>query len=260
MGQWRTYSAISVSSEYFRAAGTRVLRGRTFNDQDRGDSVPVVIVNQAFARQFFKGDALGKRIRSNINSTSQGPDQFTRRTVVGVVQDVRYNGAEGHVEPVIYVPMEQVPVWSMDILLRTDVEPGSLSFAVRKAVTDIAPEQPLFDIQTMEDRISQLVAQRRLTMLLTASFALLALVLAGVGVYGVFTYWVSQRKQEMGIRLALGSSRRGLIHLIVVQAMRLILVGGVVGIAAAWFLDRVLAARWWASMCMTQSHFRSPGL
>ena len=241
--QWRVYCAISVSPEYFRVAGTRVLRGRTFSDQDTAESVPVVIVNQAFARQFFEDDALGKQIRSNINSRSQGSDQFTRRIIVGVVQDVRYNGAEGNVEPVIYLPMDQVPAWDMNILLRTDVEPGSLSLAVRKAVIDIDPEQPLFDIQTMEGRISQLVAQRRLIMLLIASFALLALILAGVGVYGVFSYWMNQRRREMGIRLALGSSRGGLLRLIVMQAVRLILTGGLAGIAAAWFLDRLLASK-----------------
>jgi putative ABC transport system permease protein len=240
--QWQTYCVISVSSEYFRAAGTRVLRGRTFNDQDGANSLPVVIVNQTFASQFLKGDALGKQIRSNINSTSQGPDQFTRRIIVGVVQDVRYNGAEGEVEPVIYLPLEQVPMWDLNILLRADVEPGSLSSAVRKAVIDIDPEEPLFDIQTMEGRISQLVAQRRLIMLLIASFAVLALILAGVGVYGVFSYWVSQRRQEMGIRVALGSSRSGLLRLIVMQAVRLVLTGGVAGVAAAWFLDRLLAS------------------
>jgi putative ABC transport system permease protein len=242
IGQWKTYCAISVSSEYFRAAGTHVLRGRTFNDQDRANSVPVVIVNQAFVSEFLKGDALGKQIRTNISSRSQGPDQFTRRIIVGVVQDVRYNGAEGHVEPVIYLPIEQVPEWDMNILLRTNVEPGSLSSAVRKAVVDIDPEQPLFDTQTMEGRISQLIAQRRLIMLLLASFALLALMLAGVGVYGVFTYWMNQRRQEMGIRLALGSSRSELLLLIVMQAVRLVLTGGVAGIAAAWFLDRLLAS------------------
>ena len=240
--QWKTGSAVSISPEYFRAAGTRMLRGRSFNAEDEAGSVPVVIVNRAFAQQYFKGEALGRQIRTNINSTAQGPEQFTRRTIVGVVQDVRYNGAEGHIEPTIYLPMEQVPEWYMNILLRTDVEPGSLSSAVRKAVVDLDPQQPVFDMQTMEGRISQMVAQRRLMMLLIASFAALALVLASVGVYGVFSYWVGQRKQEMGIRLALGASRRGLLRLIVSQAGRLILVGGAAGIFAAWFLDRALAS------------------
>jgi ABC-type antimicrobial peptide transport system permease subunit len=143
---------------------------------------------------------------------------------------------------VIYLPIEQMPPLNLNILLRTTVEPGSLSSAVRKTVTEIDPQQPLFDIQTMEQRISQLLAQRRLMMLLIASFAGLALLLAGIGVYGVFTYWVSQRRQEMGIRLALGSSRRGLLRMIVLQATRLILAGGAMGLAAAWLLDRLLAS------------------
>ncbi|HLY40224.1 MAG TPA: ABC transporter permease [Terracidiphilus sp.] len=242
IGQWQAFCTISVSSEYFRAAGTRVLTGRTFNDQDRANSIPVVIVNQAFASQFFKGEALGKQIRTNIQSRSQGPDQFARRIVVGVVQDVRYNGAEGHVEPVIYLPIQQVPEWDMNILLRADVEPGSLSSTVRKTVIDIDPQQPLFDIQTMDGRIAELVAQRRLMMLLIASFALLALMLAAVGVYGVFSYWVSQRRQEMGIRLALGSSRPELLRLVLMQALRLISLGSMAGFAGAWFLDRLLAS------------------
>jgi putative ABC transport system permease protein len=101
--------------------------------------------------------------------------------------------------------------------------------------------QPLFDIATMESRLSQSLAQRRLIMLLIATFAVLAMILAGVGVYGVFSYWVSQRRQEMAICLALGSSRFELLRLIVAQAMRLILAGGVIGIAGAWFVDHLLA-------------------
>jgi predicted permease len=239
--EWNVCSAISITPGYFRAAGTRVLQGRSFGDEDNAAAGPVAVVNETFAQRYFKEDALGKRIRTNINSRSQGPDQFTTRTIVGVVLSVRYNGPEGHLEPVIYLPLEQVPQTSLNILLRTVVAPDSLASTVRKTVVDVDHEQPVFDIQTMEGRISQLVAQRRLMMLLIAAFAVLALVLAAVGVYGVFSYWVSQRRQEMGIRLALGSSRSGLVRLIALQAVRLILIGGVAGVAGAWFLDRTLA-------------------
>lgn len=242
IGQWTTSCAISITPDYFRAAGTRLLQGRSLNDGDQADTPLVAVVNQAFARRFIEGDALGKRFRTNISSMPRPPDQFERRTIVGIVQDVRYNGAEGQIEPVIYLPMEQMPQSSMNILLRTNVEPGSLASAMRKTVIDIDPDQPLFDLQTMEGRISGLVAQRRLMMLLIAAFALLALILAGVGVYGVFTYWINQRRREMGIRLALGSTRSGLLRLIASQAMRLILLGSIVGVAGAWFLDRFLAS------------------
>ena len=167
---------------------------------------------------------------------------FTPTTVVGIVQDVRYGGLEADVEPVVYLPFGLVPEREVNILLRSSVEPTSLASAMRKAVIDTDPTQPLFDVATMESRLSQSLAQRRLIMLLIAAFAVLATILAGVGVYGVFTYSVSQRRQEMAIRLALGSSRTELLRLIVSQAIRLILVGIVAGIVGAWFLDRLLAS------------------
>ncbi len=230
--------AITVSPQYFRAVGTHVLQGRPFSGEDNADMAAVAIVSQAFARQYFNGNALGRQFGVN----TEGHDRFTLMTIVGIVQDVRYDGLTGTVEPAIYLTLDQMPPKNLDILLRTTVEPGSLASAMRKAVTDIDPDQPLFDVETMDERMSQSVAQRRMMMLLIASFAVLAMILAGVGIYGVFAYWVNQRRQEMGIRLALGSTRPELLRLIVTQAMRLILAGGVVGIAGAWFLDRLLAS------------------
>lgn len=228
---------ISISPEYFAATGTSLLRGRTFTDQDNAAAVPVAIVNQAFARKYFNGDALDKQFRINLH----GHNIFTPITAVGIVQDVHYDSLEADIQPVIYLPFDQVPQREVNILLRTGVEPASMTAAIRKAVLDTDPMQPLFDIATMESRLSQSLAQRRLIMLLIAAFAALAMILAGVGVYGVFSYWVSQRRQEMAIRLALGSSRSELLRLIVSQAMRLILAGGAIGVAGAWLLDRLLA-------------------
>jgi predicted permease len=235
-GQRPEAYTISISPEYFAVTGTRLLRGRTFTSQDNAAAVPVAIVNQAFARKYFNGDVLGKQFRINING------QFIPNTAIGIVQDVRYDGLEADVRPVIYVPFDQAPYREVNILLRTSVEPASLTAAMRKTVIDTDPTQPLFDVATMERRLSQSLALRRLIMLLIVSFAALAMVLAGVGVYGVFTYWVSQRRKEMAIRLALGSSRPELLRLTVSQALRLILAGGVIGIAGAWFLDRLLAS------------------
>lgn len=232
--------AISVSPQYFRAAGTPLLQGRPFREDDNAGTVAVAIVNEAFARQYFNGDALGQQFKKV--SHVEGQDKFVgRMTIVGVVRDVRYNGLTAKIEPTVYLPFDQVPEHKVTILLRTIVEPSSLSSAMRKIVIDTDPDQPLFDVETMEGRISRSVGQQRLTMLLTGCFAGLALILAGVGIYGVFAYWVNQRKQEMGIRLALGSSRPELLRLIVMQALRLILAGGVVGLAGAWFLVRLLA-------------------
>ncbi|WP_213804064.1 ABC transporter permease [Granulicella sp. dw_53] len=227
---------ISISPEYFAVTGTRLLQGRTFTYQDNAAAVSVAIVNQAFAHKYLNGDALGKQFRINING------QFIPNTAVGIVQDVRYDGLETDVRPVIYLPFDQAPYREVNILLRTSVEPASLTAAMRKAAINIDPTQPLFDVATMESRLSQSLAQRRLIMLLIVSFASLAMVLAGIGVYGVFTYWVSQRRKEMAIRLALGASRPELLRLTVSQAMPLILAGGVIGIAGGWFLNHLLAS------------------
>lgn len=237
VGQRPDARTVSITPDYFAATGTSLLQGRTFTDQDNAAAVPVAVVNQAFARKYFNGDALDKQFRINLEH-----GVFIPITAVGIVQDVHYDGLESDIQPVIYLPFDQVPEREVNILLRSSVEPASLGAAMHKAVIETDPTQPLFDVATMESRLSQSLAQRRLIMLLIAAFAMLAMMLAGVGVYGVFSYWVSQRRQELAIRLALGSSRRELLHLIVSQAMRLILAGGIVGIAGAWFLDRLLAS------------------
>ena len=234
VGQRPDARTISISPEYFAATGTSLLQGRTFTDQDNAAAIPVAIVNQAFANKYFNGGALYKQFRINLNGV------FTPITTVGIVQNVPYNGLEADIQTVIYLPYDQVPEREVNVLLRSSVEPASLTAALRKAVIDTDPTQPLFDVATMDSRLSKSLAQRRLIMLLIAAFAMLAMVLAGVGVYGVFTYWVSQRRRELAIRLALGSSRRELLRLIVSQAMRLIVAGGIMGIAGAWFLDRLL--------------------
>jgi len=236
LGQRPHAYIISISPEYFAAAGTSLLQGRAFTGADNATAVPVAIVNQEFAHKYFNGNALDKQFRINGNG------KFNPITAVGIVQNVHYDGLESDIQPVIYLPFDQVPEREVNILLRSSVEPASLTAAMRKAVIDIDPMQPLFDVATMESRLSQSLAQRRLIMLLIAAFAMLAMILAGVGVYGVFSYWVSHRRQEMAIRLALGSSRPELLRLIVSQAMRLILAGGAIGVAGAWLLDRLLAS------------------
>jgi putative ABC transport system permease protein len=169
---------------------------------------------------------------------------------VGIVRNVRYNSLEENVQPVIYLPMDQVPLPRVKLLLRSHIEPASLASAMRSAVTATDAEQPLFDVETMEERVAHAVAPRRLMMLLTACFAMLS----GVGVYGVFAYSVSQRTQEMGIRLALGASRAQVVRLVSVQAFRLILAGSALGVGAAFLLSKWLSrACWWASPGTTPS-------
>ena len=239
-GTWPTVSVISITPDYFRVVGTSLLEGRRFNVDDRDGAALVVIVNRAFAKQFFKGDALGKRFNTNIGAESAY--EFKTRTIVGIADDVRHGGLEQEIQPEVFVPMAQVPQGRISIALRTWNNPASLSNALRKAVTAADAKQPVFDIETMEERLSSATAQRRLIMLLICCFALLAVVLSAVGVYGVFAYSVNQRRHEMGIRLALGASRNGLLRLIVMQAARLIVLGGMLGAGAALLLSRLLTS------------------
>jgi putative ABC transport system permease protein len=234
---WKVAACISVTPDYFRVVRTPILQGRAFTNGDTATSLRVAIVNRAFARQYFAGNALGKTLLR-----PDGPTRHETLAVVGIAQDVRHNGLEQQVQPEFYLPELQEPSYSVNIALRSTADPALLANAMRKAVLAVDPQQPLFDIQTMDQRVSDQVAQRRLIMLLIACFALLAVILSAVGVYGVFAYSVSQRTQEMGIRLALGASRSGMLGLVVAQAARLIALGGVLGIAAAFLLSKLLTS------------------
>jgi putative ABC transport system permease protein len=231
---------ISVTPDYFRAVETPLFRGRAFDSQDTAISAHVAIVNRAFARRFFAGGALGKQF--NIGQSVDGQFRFLPATIVGVAENVRHNGLTEEVRPEFYVPMDQFPSQEVDLILRTSTNPHSLSNAMREAVVAVDHEQPLFDVQTMNERLSDLLGQRKLMMLLIACFAMVAVILAAVGVFGVFAYSVSQRAQEMGIRLALGASRMGLLRLIVMQAARLIFFGGAAGIGSALLLSGLLSS------------------
>jgi predicted permease len=232
--------SISVTPDHFRAVGTPLVAGRPFNKDDNTSSASVVIVNRAFAKRYFEGNALGKHFR--IGGVVNNHFELVPSTVVGIAENVRHNGLEQEVQPEYYVPMAQLPAGNINIVLRTTTDPASLANAMRKAVLAVDTEQPLFDVETMGERIADSLAQRRLIMLLIAGFALLALVLSAVGLYGVFAYSVSQRSQEMGIRLALGASRGGLLGLIIGQAAGLIFLGSTIGIGAALLLSRLLVS------------------
>ena len=229
-----------ITLEYFRAVGTPILAGRAFNSVDNETSPRVAIVNSAFANRLFAGDALGKRFKMNGGSHD---NQFNTMTIVGVVDNVRHGSLEQDPEPEVFLPMTQVDsIYRLRLVLRIGGNPALLANAMRHAVTAVDARQPVFDIETMDQRVSDLVAQRRLIMLLILCFAMLAVVLSAVGVYGVFAYSVTQRGHEMGIRLALGSSRIAVLRLVVTQAAWLIGLGGVLGLGAALGLSKLLAS------------------
>jgi hypothetical protein len=151
---------ISITPDYFRFVGTTMLKGRAFNGDDRDGAARVTIVNRAFANRFFAGDALGKRFNANIGGTTAY--DFKTVTIVGIADDVRHDGLEMEVRPEAFLPMDQFPQGQISIAIRTGNDHGSLVNALRETVTTVDSNQPVFDVQTMDQRVSDATAQRRL--------------------------------------------------------------------------------------------------
>jgi len=226
----------AVSPDYFRVMRIPLLMGRTFADSDAGTAQSVVIVNEAFARMAFKArDPLSQQI-------SFGPPPAPWSQVVGVVADTRDHALAEEPIPEIYVPHLQQPSFSMALVLRTAARPQGLVGPVRKAVESIDKNQPLSESTTMDEVIAGLVAPRRFQTMLLGSFALLALMLAAVGVYGVVSYSCSLRVHEFGVRMALGAERLDLFRLVIGQGVILALLGVGVGIGGALLLTRLLSS------------------
>jgi putative ABC transport system permease protein len=222
-----------VAHNYFQAMGVPLLRGRAFDTRDMGTGVRRVIVNQTLARKHFPGeDPIGKSIIVSWND--EGPDE-----IVGVVGDVRQD-LDTAARETIYWPPGRFTYPFMTVAIRTAGDPRGVVPAAVAALHEIDPNVAAADVQTMGEIVGNSVAQRRLTMLLLSIFAGLALVLAAVGIYGVIGYSVSQRTQEIGIRMALGAPRAAVMRMVVGQAMMLAFIGLAVGAVGAWLLTRLM--------------------
>jgi putative ABC transport system permease protein len=220
-----------VNPDYFRTMGISLRAGRLINDSDTQDSPGVALLSETLARRLFPNeDSLGKRLSvAGMNTT-----------VIGVVNDIRYTGLDGEIEQAVYLSYRQLPRSGMALVLRGAVEPLSLAPALRNAVREIDPALPVYDVMTMNERLSNSVAARRFNLLLLGGFAALALLLAGVGVYGVISYVVTQRTYEIGIRMALGAQSADVARLFVKQGMALVLRGVALGSVGAFALTRVM--------------------
>jgi putative ABC transport system permease protein len=223
-----------VTNQYFKAMGIPLLKGRLFNEQDKADAAGRIIVNEAMARRHWPGqDPIGKRV--SVYWFNQQEDE-----IIGVVGDVRTQTLEVQPRAMTYWPYPRFAYPGMTIAIRTTLQAQSVAKAATTLVHEQDPSLAVSDVRTMEDVVSQSVAQRRLTMQIIGILALAALVLAAVGIYGVIAYAVTQRTHEIGIRMALGARQGNVLAMIVGEAMLLTATGLALGVAGALMLTRLM--------------------
>jgi putative ABC transport system permease protein len=231
-GQQPSADITRVSPDYFRVMGIRLVRGRTFDSRDRADAPAVCMIDETFAQKHWPGeDALGRRVRFGGGDDNDNPWM----EVVGVVNHVKHYGVDQDSRIEMYLPYTQSPIPSFTMLVKTTGDPSQVAAAVRRAVADIDPDVPLYQVRTLQSITSDRVAGRRLATILITIFGVLALALAAVGIYGVISLAVSQRTRELGIRMALGAQRRDILGLVIGGSMLLAFLGLGIGLVAAYF-------------------------
>jgi putative ABC transport system permease protein len=238
-----------VSPDYFRAMGIPVLRGRVFTESDALESPGVAVLPESLAKRCFPNeDPIGKRIyKGRLNPGQAGDlDRWTNVSlwteIVGVVADVKSISLDSQVEMNVYVPYWQWPMQTPSLFVRTVGNPANFAAALYSEVKALNKNLPTPKVQTMNERLADVVAQPRFQTLLLGLFGLVALALVIAGIYGVVSYSVAQRTHEIGVRVALGAGRRDILRLVVGQGMKPVLAGLAIGLAGALALTRLMKA------------------
>lgn len=226
-----------VTPGYFEAMGMTMLSGRMFDERDSETGQPVAIIDETMAQTFWPNeDPIGKRLKRGGRQSTQ-----PWLTIVGVARHVRYRTLEEPSRVQLYMPHAQVPITGMSLAIKTNLEPRTLSNSIQREVIAVDREQPVWSIRTMDELMATSVMRRQLIMTLLTLFAGIALMLAAVGIYGVISYWVTQRSHEIGIRVAIGASRLDVLKMVLGQSMSVVLIGVVIGLVGAVALTRVMA-------------------
>ena len=238
---------ISVTPGYFEALGISMVRGRSFDDRDNENARRVVIVDERLAQHFWPGrDPVGLRMYmpGNAKDFLKIDEHTVWLTVVGVARTLRYENLDGSGAPVgaYYFPNSQQPASSFTFALKTPADPGSVVRALRSEIARLDPDLAVFDVHSMSERIDLSLSSRRTSMLLANAFGGVSLFLASLGIYGVLTYLVARRTREIGIRVALGSTRAGILKLVLWEGFQLVAIGLVLGVVAAASLQKALAS------------------
>lgn len=232
-----------VSTNYLKAMNIPLRHGRYFESSDNAQSVPVAIINETMARQYWPGEnALGRRFK--VGDPDEPGKQW--KQIIGIVADIRQMGLDEPAKAEMYLPYQQITDWPgyipRDLAIRTTGDTSNLAGAVRQIIREVDPDQPVSDVATMAEVLGTEAGQRRMGMIMLVGFASLALLLASLGIYGVLAYFVTQHTNEIGVRQALGATPRNILLLVLKKGMGLTLVGVAIGLVASFALTRLMSS------------------